>query len=130
MIVCGHCLCGACRFELPGPHNWVGHWHCESCRRATASAFTTWIGQPNGAWAFTGDAPQTYQSSPGKVRGFCSTCGTQMFYKSDAYPDETHFYAALLENGTDVAPTDEYFGTERVPWVQLNGTFTHKDLNS
>ena len=129
MNVAGHCLCGACRFELTGPHNWVGHCHCESCRRATASAFTTWIGQPNGHWAFKGDTPRTYQSSPGIERGFCGTCGTPMYYKSHAYPDETHFYAALLENGATVTPTDEYFGEERVNWVQLSGTFTHKDLN-
>ena len=40
----GHCLCGQVTFEFTGSPLWCGHCHCESCRRATASPFTTWIG--------------------------------------------------------------------------------------
>lgn len=69
-VLKGHCLCGACTFELVGPHNWVGHCHCESCRRAVSSPFTTWIGHENGAWTFGGAKPVSYVSSPGNTRGF------------------------------------------------------------
>ena len=115
----GHCLCGATTFELTGPSNWVGHCHCESCRRATAAAFATWIGHPNGAWALTGQAPKTFQSSDHVTRGFCETCGTPIFYDSTAYPDETHFYAALLTDPDCINPTDIYFAEEKVAWVDI-----------
>jgi hypothetical protein len=117
----GRCLCGACGFDLIGPANWVGHCHCESCRRATASAMTTWIGQENGRWRFTGVAPQLYQSSPGRRRGFCGTCGSPIFYESDAYPNERHFYAALLDDPDAVLPVAQYHTSERVRWVYLAG---------
>lgn len=104
-VLKGHCLCGAFTFELTGPHKWVGHCHCDSCRRATSSPFTTWISQRDGAWAFTGSEAMTYESSPGNTRGFCGTCGAPVFFVADRLPGEMHFYAALLEAGSPVEPS-------------------------
>ncbi|MEM8693276.1 MAG: GFA family protein [Pseudomonadota bacterium] len=116
----GHCLCGACRFVLEGPHNWIGHCHCESCRRATASPMTTWIGQQNGTWRWTGADPAIYSSSPGVTRGFCATCGTPLFFHSDRWPDETHFYAALLTDPTLVTPQTHYHLDEKLSWLHVD----------
>lgn len=123
----GHCLCGAFRFELRGPHKWVGHCHCESCRRATSSPFTTWISQLDGAWSFTGVEAVTYVSSPGNTRGFCGTCGSPVFFKADRFPGEMHFYAALLENGAPVEPSIHFHADEMLPWVHLSDGLPFKD---
>lgn len=117
-VIKGHSLCGACSFKLTGPSNWVGHCHCESCRRATAAPFVTWIGQPNGTWVLDGPVGK-FQSSAKVTRGFCKTCGTPLFYDSKAYPDETHFYAALLDDPNSVRPTDVYFAEAKLDWVDL-----------
>ncbi len=116
----GHCLCGAVTFEYGGPENWRGHCHCESCRRNTASPFTTFLGVPRGAFRFTGAAPAVYRSSPGVRRLFCATCGTPMAYESDRYPDEIHLYAASLEDSRDFAPQFHVHWAERVPWISLD----------
>jgi hypothetical protein len=116
----GRCLCGACVFEVTGPPNWVGHCHCESCRRATASPFTTWLGQENGRWRYLGDLPVTRESSPGNRRGFCGICGSPFFFQSDRYPNETHFYVALLDNPESVTPTRHDHVDERLGWVHLS----------
>ncbi len=115
----GHCLCSACSFELMGEPNWVGHCHCQSCRRATASPFTTWIGQENGFWRFTGVAPVVYPSSPGATRGFCRTCGSPMFYQSQRYPNERHFYAALLDHPERIEPAAHFNAAEMLAWIHL-----------
>jgi hypothetical protein len=125
----GHCLCGACTFTLTGQHNWIGHCHCESCRRATGAAFVTWIGQPNGMWEFNGQAPKVFQSSPNVQRGFCGSCETPLFYKSITYPDETHFYAALLDDPNSVTPTDVYFTDEKLDWVDIPSHLATAHLN-
>ena len=118
-IVRGRCLCGASVFELAGEPNWVGHCHCESCRRATASPFTTWIGQENGSWKLLGDALISYESSPGNARGFCGKCGSPMFYRSSRFPNETHFYAALLDQPGSLRPTTHFHADEMLPWIHL-----------
>jgi len=115
----GRCLCGACCFELDGPPNWVGHCHCESCRRATASAFTTWLGQDNARWRFTGATPVNYVSSPGNRRGFCGRCGSPVLYQSERFPNETHFYVALLEDPNALVPAAHHHMDERLAWVHL-----------
>jgi hypothetical protein len=125
-ILRGRCLCGACAFELRGGPNWVGHCHCGSCRRATASPFTTFIGQENGRWAFLGDTPVSYESSPGVTRGFCGKCGSPMFYRAVRFPNEVHFYAALLDHPESVQPSVHYHAAEMLPWVHLSDELPRK----
>ncbi len=115
--VTGHCLCGASVFELTGPHNWVGHCHCESCRRATASPVTTFIGHPDGAWRWLSGEPTPFRSSAGITRGFCGTCGSPLFFASERIPGETHFYAALLDNPETVTPDEVSFAEEALTWA-------------
>ena len=115
----GRCLCGGVSFAYDGPENWRAHCHCESCRRQTASAFTTFMGVPDGAWRWTGAAPRSYASSPGVTRMFCGTCGAPVGYRSDRYPTEIHFYAALLDDNRDFTPTAHVHWSERLPWAPV-----------
>ncbi len=120
MTLTGHCLCGACRFELTGAAPWTGHCHCESCRRATASPVTSFIGQAADGWRWIGETPKQYVSSPGVTRWFCPTCGSPLAYASDRWPDEMHFYAALLDHPEAVTIDKVFNDGERLPW-KLDG---------
>ena len=66
----GHCLCKAVTYRCDAQPLWQGHCHCESCRRATASPFTSFLGVRNGTWSWTGQQPASYNSSPGTWREF------------------------------------------------------------
>ncbi|MFD1157080.1 GFA family protein [Roseovarius aestuarii] len=116
MPIRGHCLCKSICFELTGPHNWVGHCHCDSCRRGAGAPVVTFIGHPNGHWRWTGARPTQFTSSAGNYRYFCPTCGSSVAYASDRYPDEMHFHAALLETPAAVKPSEIYHEDERLPW--------------
>lgn len=122
----GHCLCGAVTFAYDGPENWMAHCHCESCRRATASPFTSFLGVPNGHWRWTGAEPKTYESSPGVTRSFCGTCGAPVAYQAERFPDEIHFYAALLDDPALYLPTLHVHSDEQVPWVTLGDGLPRK----
>ena len=115
----GRCLCGAVRYSCDAVPLWQAHCHCESCRRATSSAFTSFFGMADGSWRWTGEPPATYASSPGVWRDFCGRCGSQMAYRSSRFPEEMHFYAASLDNPSLYAPAEHVFIAEAVPWVQL-----------
>lgn len=42
-----------------------------------------------------------------------------MFYRSDRYPNEMHFYAALLEDPEAITPTMQYHPDEQLSWLHL-----------
>ena len=115
----GHCLCGATRYICKAEPLWQAHCHCESCRRATASPFTSYFGVADGQWLWTGAHPATFSSSHGVWRDFCATCGTPMAYRSERYPGETHFFAATLDDPSTFNPTAHVHVAERLNWVHL-----------
>ena len=123
----GRCLCGRVRFEFQGPENWRGHCHCESCRRSTSSPLTTWLGVPRAGFAFTGELPKIYVSSPGVRRSFCGTCGAPMAYENERFPDEIHLYAASLDNPEDFEPDFHVHYAERLSWLHLQDTLPKYD---
>lgn len=73
----GKCLCGSIEVEATEQSN-VELCHCTMCRR--------WAGGPMFAVhcgsevSFTGDSPASFKSSDWAERGFCSKCGTHLFY--------------------------------------------------
>ncbi len=112
----GRCLCGAVRFAFTGAPLWQNHCHCESCRRATASGFTSFLSVPKARVTWTGTAT-TYASSLGVIRRFCGTCGTQMSYETAARPDDVDLYAATLDDPAQFAPEDHDHWNEHLPWI-------------
>ena len=74
----GRCLCGAVTFEATGVEKHVHACHCSMCRR--------WSGGPGLAVSvasvdFQGeDNIERYDSSDWAERGFCKTCGSNLFY--------------------------------------------------
>lgn len=76
----GQCLCGAVHLVAANASRHVGACHCKMCRR--------WGGGPfmeidcGTDVAFEGEEKvSTFASSTWAERGFCSKCGTHLFYR-------------------------------------------------
>lgn len=115
----GRCLCGAVRYRFSGEMLWAEHCHCESCRRNTSSPLTTFFATPMAGFAFEGDEPGAFASSPGVIRRFCRRCGTPMSYENADLPGEIHLYAVSLDDHTGLAPRLHDFWSERVDWLAI-----------
>ena len=76
----GGCLCGAVRFSIEGPLRDVTICHCAMCRRSTTSLGAYTACAPD-AIRFAGTKLRWYRSSPVARRGFCSKCGSQLFWE-------------------------------------------------
>jgi hypothetical protein len=78
MSATGHCLCGAVTFTAEDVDPHVHACHCSMCRN--------WTGGPMqaaqaGSVTFRGEQHiKRYASSEWAERGFCSECGTSLFY--------------------------------------------------
>lgn len=76
----GQCLCGAMKFSCKGETLGVAVCHCKQCREWTSSRFMAAY-YPEGV-EFESDATlKWYQSSDFAERGFCSNCGSTLFFR-------------------------------------------------
>ena len=118
----GSCFCTALRFHVEWPSKWVAHCHCSMCRRAHGAGFVTWVGM-DATRARIDDTRQTlrwYASSPGAERGFCSHCGTMLFFRSERWPGELHIARANFDTEVDRAPQVHVFWDRHVEWIALD----------
>lgn len=114
----GGCQCGAVRFEARGTPRFVANCHCQACRRATAAAFSTWVGFESARIAWHGERA-IYESSPGVQRGYCRACGTPLSYSGKKWPGETHLLIGAFDTPGNLVPAGDAFEAEKLPWTQL-----------
>ena len=117
----GGCLCGAIRFEVAPPTKWCAHCHCSICRRAHGAAFVTWFGVDESQFEMTSGDEQLawYRSTPPARRGFCSRCGSTLFFESDDWPGEIHIALANMDGPIDREPGAHVFFDTHVAWVEI-----------
>jgi len=76
----GSCLCGAVTFEVQGDLAGPDGCHCVACRKHSGHFFVS-TDVPRASLAIEGDQNITWFQSSQKVRrGFCSTCGSSLFW--------------------------------------------------
>lgn len=81
----GHCLCESVSFSMDAPTH-LDSCHCDMCRRFGGGPF---IGPQSAKLDFTANGTLTwYRSSDWAERGFCSKCGSSMFYRLVHNPEE------------------------------------------
>jgi hypothetical protein len=64
------------------------------------------------------DELQWYHSTEEARRGFCSRCGSTLFFESSRWPDEVHIARAFVGE-LDREPAAHVFFDTRVEWVEL-----------
>ena len=81
-MINGSCLCGAIRLEIDEPLEHAPEaCHCSQCRKQTGN-FLVAVNVRRTAMRITGEEQVTWYHSSEKVqRGFCSVCGSTLFWK-------------------------------------------------
>lgn len=113
----GGCHCRRVRYRASTAPKFVSRCHCESCRRTTGAAFSTWVGFDSAAVEWTGESPVFYASSLGVKRSFCPTCGTSLSFQGEKWPNETHFLLGTFDDPSTFTPSGDYMKEEALPWV-------------
>lgn len=100
----GSCLCGAVRFEIHGDLKAPDACHCVQCRKWSGHYFAS-TDVPRAAVRVEGeDAVAWYRSSEKVRRGFCSRCGSSLFW------DPIHHDWIGVAMGAIEAPTGTALG--------------------
>ena len=115
----GACLCGELTFNAALPSIFHVHCHCRMCQRAHGAAFVTWVGVAADRFELKSgqDYLVWYASSQEAERGFCSRCGSTVFFRSDQWPGEMHIARALIDGPVDREPERHVYFDSHVAWV-------------
>jgi hypothetical protein len=102
----GQCLCGAVRITAKVDNPRIRACHCDMCRQHNSGAFVSLETVP-GSVTVTGPAT-TFKSSEWGGRGFCTTCGSTLWYRLDE-DSGPNLSAGLFINGGGGKMVGEYF---------------------
>ncbi|MDX8505377.1 GFA family protein [Mesorhizobium captivum] len=109
-------MCGAVTWTYSGDVTRNLVCNCADCQRATSAPFTAFLGMRPEQLRWTGDI-RHYESSPNAFRGFCSSCGTRLYFRSDKWPHEVHVHAATLTDPDEYQPHAQVFICSRAKWL-------------
>jgi len=115
----GSCLCGAIEYEVDQLDMPIGHCHCRTCQKAQAAPFATTAGvlREHFRW-FKGEGRlQAFESSPGKLRHFCSVCGTHLIAERPAQP-HVILRVVTLDEDPGARPAMHIWCSHDLPWLR------------
>jgi len=118
MTLTGGCLCGAVRYEanVSASENW--YCHCRMCQKSTGSVVSTSAIVPNTKLRIIKGEPKFYQSSQFVERGFCSNCGSPMFFRP-TNEDWISILSGTLDD-PELAPPEGHYGVESwISWLKI-----------
>lgn len=109
----GRCLCGGIRYAVTGELRDVTNCHCARCRRftghhmaATAAAHVdTRVEDPDALLSW-------FWPVPDAGYGFCSRCGSSLFWQSAGDPDRWSICAGTLEPPTGLTTVEAWWVSE------------------
>lgn len=114
----GSCLCGSVRYQIDQLDGPIVHCHCETCRKAQASQYasTGRVFREHFHLTAGEDQLQEFESSPGKLRKFCRTCGSHVFAERPTDP-YVILRVATLDDDPERAPAMHIWTSHDVGWL-------------
>jgi hypothetical protein len=113
----GRCLCGAVRFFARGEPAELSWRHCQSCRRHTGAPASAFVAFKRDAYVVTEGEITKFNSSPGRLRGFCARCGSTMKCEGKGLPEIQFHRHVYLRRRLSAQTAKQFFPEERLPWV-------------
>lgn len=115
----GSCLCKAVEYEINQLDMPIIHCHCQTCQKAHAAPLASNAGvlREHFRWIKGEDKLTAFESSPGKLRYFCSVCGSHMVAER---PTQAHVIVrvATLDEDPGLRPVAHIWRSHDVAWLQ------------
>ena len=117
----GSCYCGTVKYESRGRLFKFANCHCPDCRKFTGSAFAAvLVAEAKGFTIVSGeDHVIPYESSPGKRRCFCKTCGCHLFARAEQRPGMVLLRAGSLDVDPQIKPECHIWVNVKAPWHDI-----------
>ena len=95
--------------------------HCDDCRKFSGSAFSSVLAVTDKGFTVTSgeDNLVPYNSSPGKHRYFCKTCGCHVFARAEQRPGMVLVRAGSLDDDPKMKPQCHIWVKAKAPWHDI-----------
>jgi hypothetical protein len=114
----GSCLCGAVTFEVEGALPGPDACHCTQCRKQSGHYFVSTDVPRSAVTVHGADKVTWYRSSEKVRRGFCSTCGSLLFW-DPIYKDHTGIAMGAFDLPTETKLRIHIFVSEKGDYYDI-----------
>ena len=117
----GSCLCGGVRFEVTAPFVWASHCHCSRCRKHSGAFGETQGRVPREGFRLLQgeELISVYRPEGGRVKAFCSVCGSSLFGNEWPEGDQIGIRLGALDGDPGIRPSFHTFVASKARGEQL-----------
>ncbi|MEM9358245.1 MAG: GFA family protein [Pseudomonadota bacterium] len=118
-VIKGSCMCGAVRYEATGPFRPIVACHCAECRKSTGNYLTASAAYRKNVRLIADEELKWYQSGAETERGFCSACGSSLFFRRIG-GDRISFSGGSVDGPTGLEMAGHIFAAEKGDYYSLD----------
>ncbi|WP_419903059.1 GFA family protein [Kiloniella sp.] len=122
----GSCLCGAVRYEVNGPLRDSMGCHCEQCRKTSGHYVSATAVKKTDLTMLEMRGLKWYQSSVDARRGFCSECGSSLFWDLEGR-DLMGIMSGTLDGATGMKTSSHIFVATKGDYYDLEDDLPKHD---
>ena len=116
----GRCECGGVKYQTDDELRPVVDCHCDRCRRITGH-FMAASGCALSRLEFVADDTlRWYEPADGVFYGFCGTCGSTLFWRSDGDADWISIAAGTIDKPTGLSTGSAWWTTTAGDYHRLD----------
>ena len=126
----GSCLCGAVVYQVHRFYPEIANCHCSMCRKFHGAAFATYgkVQTEDFEWLQGAEFIKVFESSEIAERGFCSNCGSSLYYKIAGQDQQYSLTTGTLDCEPDRPVDNSIFCAEQPRWSKDNHDLPEFDL--
>lgn len=110
--VTGRCACEGVRFEISEQLRAVFNCHCHRCRRTSGHHVAATSCNAENLRMLSDRTLRWYEPAAGVYYGFCTECGSSLFFRTDATRQRISVMAGTLDQPTGLETTQAWWVSE------------------
>lgn len=114
----GGCYCGEVRYRVRNVRNEVTECHCSQCRKQSGHRYAVVDAKPGDLEIEGADPITWFPASPVAKRGFCSVCGSHLFWWS-LEEDDVGILAGSVDEPTGLELVGHIFVRDKGDYYEI-----------
>lgn len=111
-------MCGSVQYEVEDDLREVIACHCNPCRKSSGHFSAATAARPEKLKLLSSEGLKWYRSSDLAQRGFCSNCGSSLFWKPD-HKKHISIFAGTIDGQTELALTSHICTQEKGDYYNI-----------